>query len=212
MRRYGGSPAGHNLQSWPVRNNSGETIPPFACMRIVGYYSADDAIGLQVAKPNTFGAQWGHIFNGPRPIPVPVSNGDWGEVSLGPLSLALYDDTSGDPVGGLQEHWGPRNNSWKLHPNTGGFVNHGPAPNAGDDKLCIVQQRPMLTLIGKSEGLTQGIAGNVSIYWSNTDGLAATDTGVDMLAYNRFETVASGKWVALQWMPWGWECVEQDQT
>lgn len=213
MRRYNGSPAGSYLQAWPIRNVSSEEIPPYACMKIVGYYAENDGIGFQVTKPDTFGAQWGHIFNGPRPILSSTAPGAQnlkvGEVFIGPLALAMYDDSAGEP--GAYEHWGPRNNSWKLHRNTGGFLNHG-ALSGESEKLCIVQQWPMLTLIGKSEGLTQGTSGNVSIYWSNSDGLAAADTGVDISVYNRFETVAAGEWVALQWMPWGWECVEQDQT
>jgi hypothetical protein len=60
----------------------------------------------------------------------------------------------------------------------------------------------MLSITGKTDAsIFKGTPGDVSIYWSDT-GSALTDTGVNVLAYNRCETVSSGKWVHLSYRPW----------
>jgi hypothetical protein len=61
-------------------------------------------------------------------------------------------------------------------------------------------------LIGKTDAaLNKGASGTISIY-SGTDPAALTDTGENVTAYNRFGNIASGKWVAVWTMPWGFEC------
>jgi hypothetical protein len=61
-------------------------------------------------------------------------------------------------------------------------------------------------VIGKTDAaLNKGASGTISIY-SGTDPAALTDTGDNITAYNRFGNIASGKWVAVWTMPWGFEC------
>jgi hypothetical protein len=202
---------------WPVENQSGEEIPPYACMKVVAYYGGLETIGFSVDKPDEYGAQWGHIFNGPRPIPATESNNNGvREVAIGDLSLGLYEPYSGDPDGlvyaGL--HVGPRAGSWKLHEDTGGFFVCGPIGDQSD-RVCIVRRAPMLHVICKTggSGINTDQSGTVSVYWSNPgDGGTLSDTGVDITVYNRFESIGANKFLAAQWHPWGWEMVEQDQT
>ena len=61
-------------------------------------------------------------------------------------------------------------------------------------------------LIGKTDAaLNKGASGTISIY-SGTDPAALTDTGENITAYNRFGNIASGKYVIVWTMPWGFEC------
>lgn len=196
-----------NSQRWPVRNASGEEIPPFACMKIVGTREfASGEIGFYVQKPDAFGAQYSHIFNGPRSIRATGTPDQLtGEGTIGFAVAALYDSADGTPAFG--ESWGPRSGTWKLKKNTGGFrVVDGYVTGRVDttNSVVLVQPVPMLSMIGKTDSLIySGTSGTVSIYWSSLGYGGLTDTTVNVIAYNRFADVATGKWVSMTWYPWG---------
>jgi hypothetical protein len=206
MNGFVGAASGQYQQFWPVQNVSGEEIPPFACMRIVGtsVLIGGGSVGFYVDKPNEFGAQHRHIFNSGRPIQY---TGSWwldrGEAVIGPILTAVYE--SGDGIPSFGQHWGPRSGSWKLRKSTGGFMiaDNGYATSSDDTNAIVrVVPAPMLSITGKTDAsIFKGTPGDVSIYWSDT-GSALTDTGVNVLAYNRCETVSSGKWVHLSYRPW----------
>jgi len=193
-----------NSQRWPVRNDSGEEIPPFACMRITGTIAmASGEIGFLVNKPNAFGAQYSHIFNGPIPIKASgTSTQINGEGTIGLAVAALYDSADGTPAFG--QSWGPRDSTWKLKKNTGGFrVMDYYTPDTANS-VVVVQSVPMLSMIGKTDApISSGTSGTVSIYWSSLGYGGLTDTTVNVIAYNRFADVATGKWVSMTWYPWG---------
>ena len=196
-----------NSQRWPVRNASGEEIPPFACMKIVGTREfSSGEIGFYVQKPDAFGAQYGHIFNGPRSISASGNSTQInGEGTIGFAVAALYDSADGTPAFG--ESWGPRSGTWKLKKNTGGFrVLDGYVTGRVDttNSVVLVQSVPMLSMIGKTDSLIySGTSGTVSIYWSSSGSGGLADTTVNVIAYNRFADVATGKWVSMTWYPWG---------
>jgi hypothetical protein len=59
--------------------------------------------------------------------------------------------------------------------------------------------------IGKTDAAhNKGANGTISIY-SGTDPTSLTDTTDNVTAYNRFGNIASGKWVLVWTMPWGFE-------
>jgi hypothetical protein len=122
-----GTSAGENQQYWPVKNNSGEQIPAFACMRITGMFAPFNQLdgsggisrvgyanmGFTVGKPDTYGAQYSHLFNGPIPIPAESV----GQGTLGQVMMAAY--SGGSPTVGNQI--GPISGSWLLNTSSIGF-------------------------------------------------------------------------------------------
>jgi hypothetical protein len=59
--------------------------------------------------------------------------------------------------------------------------------------------------IGKTDAAhNKGANGTISIY-SGTDPSSLTDTTDNVTAYNRFGNIASGKWVFVWTLPWGFE-------
>ena len=59
--------------------------------------------------------------------------------------------------------------------------------------------------IGKTDAAhNKGASGTISIY-SGTSASGLTDTTENVTAYNRFGNIASGKWVFVWTLPWGYE-------
>lgn len=213
MNGFVGAASGQYTQYWPVKNESGEEIPPFACMRIVGTFMAGydpeepwngtnyrAGVGFRVMKPNTFGSQTSHIFNGPRPIPT----SGIGEASVGLIMFgksASGSLTNGSPCG-------PRNGSWYLHPSTGGFVCWEGNWADFDNNIYRVVQQPLLTLVGKADNaIASNTSGDVTVYW----GGATATTGEKVSAYNRGgdgQAVDALDWVHMIWSGDGfWEII-----
>lgn len=174
------------------RNDSGETIPAYGIVRITGIIIPEPGrVLLTVAKPNVYGCQYQCAINGP----VPIGAGKFGNCSRETFAAALYDTADGPP--GIGERWGPRDGTWKLRRNTGGFAVVGTTKAATG--LVLVQPAPMLSFVGKTDiAHAKGVTGTVSIH-AGTLG-SETDTTADMTGvYNRYADVASGKWVRCEW-------------
>lgn len=174
------------------RNDAGEPIPAFGIVRITGLAVLEPGrVVLTAGKPNTYGCQWQCMVNGP----TPVDTGKYGVCSRGPFVAALYDTADSPPVAG--ERWGPRESTWKLRRNTGGFVVVGVTKSSAG--LVLVQPAAMLSFVGKTDAAhNKGATGTISIY-AGTLG-SETDTGVNMTGvYNRFANVASSKWARCEW-------------
>lgn len=149
-----------SLNNWeiPFKNTSGETIPPFAVLRITGSQTIGGRAILEAQKPNTYGSQWSHYLNGP----MEVENTKFGSCTN--IFPALADFGTGSIAQG--ELWGPRNNSWLLQENTGGFRIIDAAPDSG---LAIVDRHPMMVFYGKFTGsVSKGSTGTVTVYWGGS--------------------------------------------
>jgi hypothetical protein len=180
------------MQWVEFRNDAGETIPAFGIVRLTGIAAIDATrVVLTAAKPNVFGCQHNAAINGP----TAVSSGRYGVCTRAAVDVALYDTADGTPAFG--EKWGPRDGSWKLKKNTGGFSVLG--PTNPDQGLVLVSPAPMRMFVGKTDGThNKGGSGTISIY-AGTLG-SETDTGLNMTGvYNRFATLTSGKWVRCEW-------------
>jgi hypothetical protein len=107
---------------------------------------------------------------------------------------ALYDTADGTPAFG--ESWGPRDATWKLKKNTGGFRVLGNADSTNG--VVVVVSVPMMGFFGKTDAAhAKGANGTVSIYWGSD---AGTDTTENMTSvYNLFASVSSGKNVRCEW-------------
>lgn len=138
-----------------IRNDSNETIPGFAVMRVTG--AAHDAAGqfyLRVDKPDD-SFQTYYLVNGPFPIPA----GKFGVADDDYPCYAAYDDGSGTPAFG--DSWGAKSGSWKLAPNRDGFDVLGNS-TAG---RVLVRQHKVTQLIGKlAADLSSGSTASATVW------------------------------------------------
>jgi hypothetical protein len=207
MNSFVGSSAGENQQYWPVKNESGEEIPAYACMRITGTFipftTNDGSLvqpgvanyGFTVAKPNEWGAQFSHMFNGPMTIPIgQIGQGVFGKVMQGLVHASFS----------VGARCGPINGSWTLQGGSGGFrVVESPFLRAsGGTYAGIVQtviQEPLLFAYGTSAnaGGTQCNALMRSTASSFLIDTTALSTGI-----------ALGDTVSLHWLDGRWYAIK----
>ena len=203
-----GSSAAENQQWWPVRNDSGEEVPPFACMRITGMFApfttTDSSSGIAVtgianmgftiSKPNAFGSQYSHLFNGP----VSIAAGAVGQGVFGRVMTGRYTGTA--PAVGNQV--GPINGSWLLSSTSFGFAvvdtllgNEGTINTLGFDKTVRVVQSPALFLRGTTDETIGSSGGLVSVSGSSEKVTAK---------YDGSPSISSGVSVYLHWSYGTW--------
>lgn len=184
------------------RNDSGEEIPANGCMRITGSATVGGQQYLIAEKPNTYGSQYLHWFNGDQP----VADGKFGTCYKGSFVRALYDTADGTPAVG--ERWGPRSGTWKLKKNTGGWQILG----GHSSGIVTVQHAPMLRFIGRLTTAAQ-MNSRVDVTIYARTGLVTgwyTSTSVDMLGVlNIFGAIPVNRYVNCQWedcgdMPGAW--------
>jgi hypothetical protein len=190
MGNYGAEGQALNLQWIEFYNDSGEEIPAFGVMRISGMRKKDGRPVIECKKPHTFGSQGQHRINGP----VPVESSQYGVCLVGNHVAALYDTADGTPAFG--ESWGPRDATWTLKKNTGGYRVLGNADTTNG--VVVVVSVPMMGFFGKTDAAhAKGANGTVSIFWGSD---AGTDTTENMTSvYNLFASVSSAKNVRCEW-------------
>lgn len=90
-----------------VQNESGEEIPPFACMQMVGTAESGGQNYVEVNQPaDSTGAAGGFVFNGPTAIEI----GGKGVGFAGPVVRALGD---GSAVS-AGARWSPEASEWAI--------------------------------------------------------------------------------------------------
>lgn len=98
-----------------VRNVSGETIPAYACMQVVGTVEVGRRNLLQVDKPaDATGDAGAFVFNGPRAIAAGESGAT--QFAYHDIVRAILD--SGTVTAG--EHWAPVAGQWYIEQSDGG--------------------------------------------------------------------------------------------
>lgn len=100
-----------------VRNDSGETAPAFAVLRITGSAVVEGRTVITVGKPDDTSTAV-LLLNGP----VDVAAGKYGQATPGP-SFALYDDAE---TPAFSERWGTADGSWELEQDAPGAIVMGP--------------------------------------------------------------------------------------
>jgi hypothetical protein len=186
----------------PFRNDSGETIPAYAAMRVTGVVTAASVPVITVAKPSsTF--QGLYLVNGPLPVAssgeIP-SFGTWADQA----GFVLYDDANTPAMG---EEWGPYDGSWEIKKYRYGFTILGGATGGSTDIVGVVQRQVHVVFGKSSAGITAGSNGTVTIYDGNQ-----TTTGHNISATNRTEiaiganTWCEASWFGGTWFAKPWEC------
>lgn len=182
-----------------VKNESGEVIPGFSVVRLDDTKVMAPGIhGYKGYKPST-------TFGRSYAITCPFASTATGYVmaSFSSPMRALYD--TGTPVNG--ETWGPKPGQWTLSKGYPGFVVLGVID--ATKKIMAVRPEEITTLRGKTDSThSKGVSGTVSVYAGVTG--SESDTTWDITAYNRFATVASGKWVWCAWAGTGWDLISAE--
>jgi hypothetical protein len=172
-------------------NNSATQAPAFGALRVTGVsVVAPGRVLLTVDQPNAYGCQGNCFLIGP----VPVAAGKRGYCTRsGPLA-ALYDSADGTPAFG--DAWGPRNGTWKLKKNTGGFFCLGGPTNAGQ-ALALFVPVPMREFICQNltgSDISQGSSGTVTILAGAAGSETSTGLTVTALArWGKFKASAKGR-------------------
>jgi hypothetical protein len=192
----------------PFRNDSGETVPAYAVMRITGSATVDGTEHLTIEKPSyTF--QRKYLVN----LGSEVANGDTGTGTWfdeSKTQYVLYDEADGTPAG---EEWGAWPGQWSLKKERLGFtLINGAAGRA------IGVQREIVSLLGKFyDELEQGGSAEFKI-WMRYDG-QKRDTQMMVTAWdwylNKEETIAKNTQGELAWYSSKWHvrnayCSEDD--
>jgi hypothetical protein len=180
-----------DLRWLPFRNDSSETVPAHAVLKITGATRGEDRRTLfTIDKPggSTFTRLYG--VNGATPVAV----GRYGALSFaGPLCV-LYE--GGPPA--IGEGWGPKPGSWKLAKAHYGFTIAGGVNT--EKEIVLATLEPIVEVEGKSSGsISADGTGTVDVWTGESPG---ADTTWDLTAWNRYDTVtaiSSGKRVGCTW-------------
>ena len=176
--------------SLTYRNDSGEAVPAYGCMRLTGA-EEDPNTGRQVVviqKPNSTGGVF--VFNGSRE----TASGEYGTAYAGVVRAAF---ASGTPAAG--ETWGPLS-TWNVE--AGGNPAILVYGDIDTDMLYGTTDIGTVIKHAKADGaITFGSSGTVSIW----DGSTLADTTVNVTAYldwmHGSENISSGKELLIQWFP-----------
>ena len=152
----------------PFFNDSGFTIPAYGVFRITSFRYGAFVAGLS----NIYGSQYNHLINGPEE----VEDQSFGLAADGTVPVyAAYNVSDGTPTYG--DMYGPRDSSFILQKNTGGFralcglAEGYYADNGIDDSLYeIIQVRrePFLRFHGVTDAaIAVANSGTVSIYYGS---------------------------------------------
>jgi len=198
------------MQRWfDVRNDSGEEIPAFGCVRLGEPVEVTrdgrTSVVYPANKPNTYGSQYSHAIAGP--VPIAAGSGSsvkYGRVTMDWPTWALYDTGSSPAFG---QSWGPLDDSWELNPHVGGFVIHGLATNG----RVLVAQSPMLFAYLKADAdVDLGNTGTFSIH----DGIpgSESDSGDNFTGViNRYNDISQNDFVTAKFNQHNqtWEVITQ---
>lgn len=159
-----------------VVNSSGETIPPFAVMRVVSVTVTDGELVTTVAKPDTTFTST-YLVNGPLAIASSSTAGGWA-TTLAEGGLVLYG--TGSPT--LGEEWGPEQGTWTLKRYRYGFKIEGGTQTYGANLAVVARQFEVKRVLAKANGAiaADGSSGTAHVYDLNQ-----ADTSMDVTCVNR---------------------------
>lgn len=120
-----------NTRGIPFLNDSGETVPPFACMAITSATTSKNEIVITIRKPTTADIAAGPgklVFNGE----VEVPDGQGGFAILD----SIHHATEGSAITAGNE-CGPTNGSWDLSPSGTGFWKMAADTTSGSGVMLV---------------------------------------------------------------------------
>lgn len=176
------------------RNNSGETVPAYGCMRVTGVELDEGVLRFVVAKPDTSFNRLYLVNSGSSVASGAPGWGTW----LYHADKVLYE--SGTPAFG--ESWGPKASQWSLAKWRYGFTIQGQNDTTALTTYAIQSEVNGFLCKSNEEFAADGDTGAVSVY----DGNQADITGTDVSGcINRTGIVwESGKWGKATWLGGNW--------
>lgn len=179
----------------PFRNDSNETIPAFAVMRVTGVATGMSIPLVTVAKPSS-SFQRLYLVNGPIPVAGGSKSrempgfGTWADQA----GFVLYDDANTPAYG---ESWGPSDGSWEIKKWRYGFTILGGAASG----IVGTIQHQVNHFWGQTQGaLNKGSTGTIEIYDGNDADTTNTMAGVK----NKYANVGDNKKVSVEWLGGSW--------
>lgn len=191
----------------PVLNNTAAAIPAFAVVVVdsAGGSFRENQYTIPVKQFNGYGS-----VNAAAQImvvgPHQIAASSYGVATFDSPAYVLYDPTTGTPQ--PNQEWGPSPGSFKVRSGRPGFTVLGgvvnPGGSGGQERVFArFGADSGKSLLGKTDAaINKGAAGAVSVY-SGTP-LSEADTGVNVIAYNKFANIGSGKWVIVHWVNAAW--------
>ena len=178
-----------------VRNDTGEEIPPYACLQVTGSVEYNGQNWLTVEKPaDTDGTAGWFVFNGINTIGTSSAE-RYGTAHDGPHVRMLTDGstvTAGN-------RWRPTVGAFTIEPGDGPFIAGGDddiKPDVMKGFIASTGGNPVRHAMTKEgginsrSGLTMGSA-TCDLYVSSGAGVLS-DSGTDVTVYNPFSQAVAG--------------------
>lgn len=182
-----------DLDWFPVKNDSGETIPSFACMRITGMENTQGTPTYIVDKPS-INYQATYLINSS----CQIAAGKYGRGTFGPYYCLIDPATSGASYG---DGWGPTGEEWYLTELRPGFICYGNNQTNGHKRAIMKHQL----------GLIQGKTSGSYVYiWGDSTTPAATTLKVDLACW--MGTTLDDKKVTCAWINGIWMVIAMECT
>lgn len=178
------------------RNNSGETVPAYGCMRVTSIETDEGVQRFVIAKPDTSFNRLYLVNSGSDVASGAPGWGTW----LWHADWVLYDDASTPAFG---ESWGPQNASWEIKKWRYGFTIWG-SPTGGTTDLVMASQDWVNQFYGQTDAaINKGSSGTVSVF----DG-ANADTAINVASVeNKYANVLITKKVTCAWQAGVWRLI-----
>lgn len=187
------------LPWFEFQNQNAAQVPAFGLMRVTGITVVEAGrVVITCDQPNAYGSQYAHMVNGD----TPVSQNDYGVCTRFGLFPALYDNADGTP--GFGDLWGPRNGTWKLKKNTGGFFVYG-VPNSSAF-LALVQAAPMLSARGTiASDIAAGASGTLTVFTGAYGSETTTSQTISNVLNGSSCTLKSNSATNIHRAVWDWD-------
>jgi hypothetical protein len=180
-----------------VRCNTSVAADPFSIVEVYGGQLADDGLILQ-ARQATSAAQF---FAANEDYPLIAGTEGWVKLitPYSPVKVTAY----GSPTW-LSELVA---SGAKVQQGNGGqLLCIGTKDGAG--RVAVLSTSGSLVLVGQTTAThVKGVTQTVNVFRGAVKGLETFTAGDTVQAYNRFATMAGGKWVGLAFINEGWELI-----
>lgn len=166
-----------------VRNDSGEEIPPFACMQSTGTVEEGGQNYIKVDKPvDVTGMAGEFLFNSIAPIPA-SGNNKYGVAQAGPVARMLTDGST-VTSGGL---WSPEVDEWAVIPGAL-FLAIG-ADNIDDDVIKAYVKGPDMIVCktpggGIAAASSSVVSADCTVWFRSVGSSTLASTSATIPVYN----------------------------
>lgn len=186
------------------RNDSGETVPAYGCMKLTGAIRVAGRPVRTITKPDTGFLRGRYLVNLARRIATGgYGYGTW----LDEDGEVLCDASANTPT--FDQEWGPTPAQWYLTRHRNGFRILGAVTGSGTSARALAQQRIVTEIRGKPSpsDIAKGATGSVAVWWRNAASGTWEDSTLSLanvralaaaLTATKYCSLAwdSGEWIA----------------